>query len=70
MKHATAADIGSLPASEAHSRGFGFPGMPVGSVRSGGRRQPVVPGPLQVTNTPQDDHKRTFVVAPGAAVVV
>lgn len=70
MKHATAADIGSLPASEADSRGFGLSGMPVGSVRSGGGRQPVVPGPLQVTNTPSDDHKRTSGVAREPAVVV
>lgn len=62
MKHATATDIGSPPASEAAARGFGVPGMRVGPVRGGaGRQQPVVPGPLRVTNTPPAAHKHTSV---------
>lgn len=69
MKHAAAEDIGSQPASEADSRDFCLPGMPVGSVRSGGGRQLVVPRPLQVTDTPPNFHKSAYAGAHESPVV-
>lgn len=51
-KHVTSVSTGSLAASDAGSVVSGLPGMLVSPVGSGGGQQPVVPGPLRVTNTP------------------
>lgn len=51
-KHVTSLSTRSLSASDAGSLVSGLSGMLVSPVRSGGGQQPVVPGPLRVTNTP------------------